>query len=46
MAESNRHKEAFATADGFYEFNFMPFRICNTPSTFKRMMDKILMGIK
>lgn len=46
MADADRPKTAFVTPDGLYEFNVMPFGLCNAPATFERMMDTILRGLK
>ncbi|GFT23295.1 retrovirus-related Pol polyprotein from transposon 17.6 [Trichonephila clavipes] len=44
--EADREKTAFITPKGLYEFNVMPFGICNAPATFKRMMDNLLRHLK
>ena len=40
MDESDAHKTAFKVGtDRLYQFNRMPFGLCNSPSTFQRLMD-------
>ena len=42
LNESDKEKTAFVTKWGSYEFNVMPFGLCNAPATFQRLMNKIL----
>src|SRR5438132_14131958 len=42
MRESDKKKTAFITKFSTYEFNVMPFGLCNAPATFQRLMDNIL----
>ncbi|GFQ80458.1 fatty acid synthase [Trichonephila clavata] len=44
--EADREKTAFITPEGLYEFNFMPFGLCNAPATFERTMDNLLRHLK
>ncbi|GFQ89354.1 retrovirus-related Pol polyprotein from transposon 297 [Trichonephila clavata] len=44
--EADLEKTAFITPEGLYEFNVMPFGLCNAPATFERMMDNLLRHIK
>ena len=41
MAEKDIEKTAFCTPFGLFEFNRMPFGLCNAPGTFQRLMDRI-----
>lgn len=44
--ENDAEKIAFVTLDGLYHFNRIPFRLSNTPSTFQRLMDRVLGHLK
>ena len=39
-----RQKSAFATTSGRYNWNVMPFGLCNAPATFERLMERVLSG--
>ena len=41
MHSADKEKTAFVTRFGTYEFNVMPFGLCNAPATFQRLMDRI-----
>ena len=46
MDPNDREKTAFICDQGLFEFNVMPFGLCNAPATFQRLMDAVLAGLK
>ena len=46
MASADREKTAFCTQQGLFEFNVMPFGLCNAPATFQHLMDCVLAGLQ
>ena len=45
MDPKDREKTAFYTPEGLFEFNVMPFGLCNAPATFQQVMDSLLAGL-
>ena len=45
MDPSSREKTAFATHEGLYEFQVMPFGVCNGPAMFQHLMQQTLRGL-
>ena len=44
--EERKSKTAFRTSAGqLYNFNRLPFGLCNAPATFSRLMDNVLSGL-
>lgn len=46
VAKEDRQKTAFITPFGLYQFRVMPFGLSGAPSTFQRMMDKLIQGME
>ena len=45
MDPADKPKTEFCTPKGLFEFNVMPFGLCNAPATFQRLMDSVLAGL-
>lgn len=41
VTEQDKPKTAFCTPFGLFEWNSMPFGLCNAPSTFQRLMQRM-----
>ena len=47
IQEQDKEKTAFCTSSGqLFEFNQVPFGLCNAPATFSRLMDRVLAGLQ
>ena len=46
IKEEDRHKTAFRTESGVYEFLVMPFGLVNAPATFQRWMTESFQGLR
>ena len=45
VAEGDKDKTAFDTREGLFQFNVLPFSLCNGPATFQCLMDTVLSGL-
>ena len=46
VASSDRHKTAFITPFGLYQFKTMPFGLQGAPATFQCLMDCLIQGLE
>lgn len=43
---NDKPKTAFVTRQGLFEFNVMPFGLCNASATFERLKETVLSGLQ
>ncbi|UYV81536.1 K02A2.6-like [Cordylochernes scorpioides] len=46
VEEKYEEKTAFTAAHGLYEFNVMPFGLCNAPAVFERNMENVFCNLR
>ena len=46
IKKEDRHKTAFVTSEGLFEWNRMPFGLASSPAYFQRLMDQVIQGMK
>ena len=46
VAPEDRHKTAFVTSKGLFQWKVMPFGLKNAPATFQRMIDSVLSSVR
>nr|XP_027213555.1 uncharacterized protein LOC113806594 [Penaeus vannamei] len=46
MAREDKAKTAFSFGQGLCQFTVMPFGLCNAPSCFERLMERVLEGLQ
>ena len=45
ISDQDKHKTAFSTSEGSYQFARLPFGLANAPATYSRLVQKVLQGI-
>lgn len=46
LEPEDKQKSAFITRKGLFQFCVLPFRLCNAPATFERLMETVLAGLQ
>ena len=46
MLPDASRKAAFVKHEGSFQFQVMPFGLCNAPATFERLMERLLSGMR
>lgn len=46
IRKEDRHKTAFVTSDGLFEWNRLPFGLASSPAYFQKLMDLVIAGMK
>ena len=46
MNDEDKEKTAVITPDGLYQYNVLPFGLCNAPATFQRLVDRLFHRMK
>ncbi|XP_042889542.1 uncharacterized protein LOC122264610 [Penaeus japonicus] len=46
MAEEDKPKTAFSFGQGLWQFNVMPFGLCNAPGCFEHLIERVLDGLQ